>query len=584
MASTTALFTGLSGLNSNSRNLDVIGNNISNVNTFGYKSNKMLFSTMFSRTMSTGTPPGESSGGTNPSQVGLGVQIAGTQRSFTNGALTTTGDSRDLAIEGNGFFVVQRGDQILYTRNGAFRPNSENDLTTISGERLMGWGVDSDFNVVTGDMVNVNVPLGQLTIAQATSQVRFSGNLNAGGALPTQGTRIAIMGTSTNGLQTISTAVPAPTPPDIIDVNSRLVDIEDPASPGSDTPYFVAGESFRLTGAQKGGKTLPDAEMLITATTTVQDLMDFMDEALGITTGQVNPDGGIAGLELDPSTGQILITGNTGSANDVTVEIADLRVIDAAGAVTAKSLHTDKTASSDGESVRTTFTVFDSLGGQIDVDMTMVLESKGNGTTWRYYVESGDDSDIDLVTGGGTVTFDTEGRLSSTGTLAGTIDRVGTGSDTPLGFTIELTSAQQAVTALTSAAGSQLAATSTDGAPIGTLSRFSVGGDGIITGAFTNGMTRTLGQVVLATFSSSEGLVDFGGNMFAIGANSGTAVVSEPLTLGGGRVVGGALELSNVDLGQEFINLILAQTGYSASARVITTTNDLMQQLLALGR
>ena len=97
----------------------------------------------------------------------------------------------------------------------------------------------------------------------------------------------------------------------------------------------------------------------------------------------------------------------------------------------------------------------------------------------------------------------------------------------------------------------------------------------------TNG---TLGQVVLAKFSNPEGLVDVGSNLFRVGPNSGNAGIATPLELGTGKLVGGALELSNVDLGAEFLGLILAQTGYSASTRVIRTTDDLFQQLLSLGR
>src|SRR5712671_2068396 len=109
MASTTALFTGLSGMNANARRLDLIGNNIANANTTAFKSSRMLFSTQFSRTLSAGSPPGPINGGTNPSQIGLGVQIAGTQRDFNGGSISATGDPRDLAIEGNGFFVVDHG-------------------------------------------------------------------------------------------------------------------------------------------------------------------------------------------------------------------------------------------------------------------------------------------------------------------------------------------------------------------------------------------------------------------------------------------------------------------------------------------
>jgi len=123
-----------------------------------------------------------------------------------------------------------------------------------------------------------------------------------------------------------------------------------------------------------------------------------------------------------------------------------------------------------------------------------------------------------------------------------------------------------------------------DGSPLGVLSSFSVGENGTITGGFTNGLTRTIGQLAIANFTNPEGLVDSGNNLFAVGPNSGTALITEPLEFGTGRIIGGALELSNVDLSQEFINMILTSTGYSAASRVVTTTNELMNQLLVLGR
>ncbi len=106
MASTTALFTGLSGLSTNARSLDVIGNNIANVNTIGFKSNRMLFNPIFSQTLSGGTAPSTATGGTNPAQIGLGVGISGTQRNFNNGSISATGVTTDVAIEGDGLFII----------------------------------------------------------------------------------------------------------------------------------------------------------------------------------------------------------------------------------------------------------------------------------------------------------------------------------------------------------------------------------------------------------------------------------------------------------------------------------------------
>ena len=131
---------------------------------------------------------------------------------------------------------------------------------------------------------------------------------------------------------------------------------------------------------------------------------------------------------------------------------------------------------------------------------------------------------------------------------------------------------------------STLAATFRDGAPIGTLTNFGIDSDGIISGAFSNGLVRTLGQVAIATFTNNGGLVDNGNNLFSVGANSGSPVVTTARTLGAGQFAGSSLELSNVDIGEEFIKMILASTGYSASSRVIRTADELMQQLMVLGR
>jgi len=119
-----------------------------------------------------------------------------------------------------------------------------------------------------------------------------------------------------------------------------------------------------------------------------------------------------------------------------------------------------------------------------------------------------------------------------------------------------------------------------DGSQIGTLNSFSVGGDGTITGTYSNGQTKTMGQVALATFANEDGLVDKGGNDFSAGAGSGAAVISTPGELGSGQIVAGALEQSNVDLSTEFVNMIIASTGFSASSRVISTSNELITDLL----
>lgn len=586
MASTTALFTGLAGLNSNSRQLDVIGNNISNVNTTAFKSNRLQFSSAFNRTFSLGTSPNASSGGSNPGQIGLGVTMAGTQRNFSNGAISPTGLNTDLAIEGNGFFVVERSGERFFTRAGAFQPNSENDLVTLSGDRLQGYPVDDQFNIIEGRVEDVNIPVGTLTIAEATQNVTFSGNLNADGDVAQQGSVTSLGAFTTGGV--------APTP-------ATLLTALDPAG------TFVDGNIIELRNAERGGKVIPTAQFEITATSTLGDYMDWLRVNLGIYENGGDDPSDPAGVSTDgsvslggPGGDEIVIVGNPGEINDLNIDTSDLFMLQGTAAgppANATPFAPVKTQVADGESVRTTFVVYDSLGTELQVDLTLVLTSKnGSGTFWRPYLHSSDDTDAaNLLENGmlgsagsedmSLLQFDNFGQLATVGQYNIQVDREDTGALDPLQIALRFNSEADQVSALSNTGGgSTIAAVFQDGSPLGVLSSFSFGENGIITGGFTNGLTRTIGQLAIASFTNPEGLVDSGNNLFSVGPNSGTALITEPLEFGTGRVIGGALELSNVDLSQEFINMILTSTGYSAASRVVTTTNELMNQLLVLGR
>src|SRR5262245_41341999 len=151
MGLTSALYTGLSGLNSSQFRLDVIGDNISNINTTGFKGSRTLFQTQFARTLSGGTKPGDAQGGTNPSQVGLGSQVGAIQRSFLPGSVETTGVPSDLAIEGNGFFVMRTPDnEAVFSRDGAFTLSADNRLISSNGFFVQGYGINSDFELIPG--------------------------------------------------------------------------------------------------------------------------------------------------------------------------------------------------------------------------------------------------------------------------------------------------------------------------------------------------------------------------------------------------------------------------------------------------
>ncbi|MFQ6048243.1 MAG: flagellar hook-basal body complex protein, partial [Phycisphaerae bacterium] len=312
--------------------------------------------------------------------------------------------------------------------------------------------------------------------------------------------------------------------------------------------------------------------------TTVGDLAAWLDEVPGIQSGGTIP--GTPGVTV--VGGQIRIEGNYGEDNELAIGAGDIL---SSGAVSQPfSFDYDATATNaghaSGTSITTSFIVYDSLGTPVSVSLTMVLETKAStGNTWRFYVESPDDTDTDLAIGTGTITFDTDGQaLSTTGTQM-SIDRDDTGAADPLAFDLDLT----AITSLTTESPN-LVQTAQDGFAAGSLSAFSIAEDGLVIGTFTNGLTRTLGQVAVATFANPAGLAAQTNNTFLAGPNSGEPVITAPQTLGTGRILSGALELSNVDLSRQFIGLITASTGFSAGSRVVSTCDELLKELLLITR
>ena len=586
MASTTALFTGLSGLISNSRRLDVIGNNISNVNTTAFKSNRIQFTPTFSRNFSLGSAPSGSTGGTNPGQIGLGVTIAGTQRNFNNGAIGATGVATDVAIEGDGFFIVDVAGSRAFTRSGNFVRNPQSELVTQSGARVMGFSVDEQFNVIEGDLVALSVPVGTLTLAEASRNVIFNGNLNASGTVGSTGSVHQGRAWFTDAAMTI----PATSATDLTTEDVWMSD-----GAGGSVLAFDSStnpKTLTLSGVEKGGKDLETHAFAFSASavagtdgfgTTLGDFTAYLEDILGVDNSAVGVSSNLGGSVTINAGGQLVIQGNEGTVQELGLETADF-VVTAAGGGSGQPLVLTKTGSATGESVRTSFVVYDSLGTPLTIDLTFVLQATAasGGTTWQFVAESNDNDAAARLIGLGEVKFDASGRFLGATNQAFSITRTN-GAVSPLTVNMDFNSGADAVSSLTDSA-SNLAAVYQDGSSIGTLANFSIGEDGTIAGSFTNGLTRAIGQIALAKFSNPEGLVDGGDNVFRTGPNSGTPLVAKPRDFGTGRLVGGALELSNVDLSQEFINMILASTGYSAASRVITTTDELINQLLALGR
>ncbi|HKQ48346.1 MAG TPA: flagellar hook-basal body complex protein [Phycisphaerae bacterium] len=558
MGLTSALFTGLSGLNSSQFRLDVIGDNIANINTTGFKGSRTLFQTQFARTLSSGTKPGTVQGGTNPAQIGLGSTVGSIQRSFTAGSIESTGVPSDLAIEGDGFFILRTPEnEKVFTRDGAFTLSADNRLITTDGFFVQGFGVNQDFELIPGAVSDLTIPLGALTAAKATTAAQLDGTLNSSGVLATQGNILQS--------QILHDAANVP-----ITGATLLTDVRNPAGP----PLLAAGDVITINGIKRGGRDVPAESFIVGTTgTTVTDFLNWMDEVTGIETTA-----GVAGSpgSAVTATGQLELRSNAGTQNAISIASGTLT----SNGTTQIPFTFTETQTANGESATTSFVIYDSLGTPLPVNLTMVLEARTTGSsTWRYYATAAGDSDVDFAVGTGTVTFDANGQFLDSPANSISINRAGSGANDPVPITLNFSRLSGLNTATSS-----LVMSFQDGFSTGTLLDYNIGQDGIITGTFTNGLNQTIGQIALATFSNPAGLIARSNNTYFIGPNSGEARITAPLTLGAGRISAGSLELSNVDLSREFINLITSSTAFSAAGRVISTSDQLLQELLLIGR
>jgi flagellar hook protein FlgE len=564
MSLSAALYAGMSGIDVNQTTMNVVGNNIANVNTTGFKASRVQFSSQSYVTNSDGSPVDGNYGGSNPEQLGLGSQVASVTQDFTQGQISSTGVPSDLAISGNGFFVAQNATTgQTFTRDGQFTLNSNNDLVTSNGSYVQGYGVDTDGNVVTGKLEDISIPVGSQTISKATTKASLTGNLAADGNVSS--------GSSVIDTQNLTTAGgTAPTAATLL--TSVLT-----TSSGAAT--FTSGQVLTLN-AQRNASDLPAKSLTVTATTTVGDLEKFYNNSLGIDTSVAGAGAGLVAGSVAGSA-KLQIVGNGGTANALTIPSAGFA--DATG-VTPLTFTADPTSDPAGESTSTSMTLYDSLGQPVTVQLTTVLQSKTDtGTTWKFYATSGDNQDPanpgNSLVGTGTLSFNTAGQLQSVTGNDLNIHRSETGAQAAMPVTLDF-SGTSALAMDASHSGSEIEMSNQDGIQIGVLSSYSVGGDGTITGTFDNGQTRTLGQVALATFDNNNGLSELGGNYYAAAANSGTPKIGTPETLGSGSIQSGALEGSNVDLSTEFTKMIVASTGFSAASRVITTSDQMLTDLL----
>jgi flagellar hook protein FlgE len=379
----------------------------------------------------------------------------------------------------------------------------------------------------------------------------------------------------------------------IIDSNTLLVNITKRDGFDYENPFKEGSLAFK---GRKGGRISEEKTLQITSTTTVQDLKQFMEEALGIQTDSgdsLNPimaskntivgEGGTINPGSFISNGKLRFVSNTGVDNALGIDLTGFRLTDSLGNVSTPNLSFGSSQKAVGQSAVADFIAYDSLGLPLRVRLTATLEARTDSrTTYRWYADSPDNierGNNDISVGTGLMYFDGNGNFISSTSDTVAINRADLPSTKPLQFSLKMGNLSGLA-----ADKASLAASRQDGSPPGSLTSYVIGEDGTIRGVFSNGITRDLGLIRLARFANPNGLEQRGQNLYAQGINTGLPIEGRPGEDGIGTVSAGALELSNTDVGGDLVNLVLASTQYRSNARVITATQQLFDELLNLRR
>lgn len=553
-----ALSAGVTGLQAHQKMLDIAGNNLANINTTAFKSSRIIFAELLSETIKRASRPTSGIGGTNPQQMGSGVGVAGISPNMSQGNLIDTGNPLDLAIDGEGYFVLSDGQQSIYTRAGAFAVDADNNLvdpgTGYLVQRIGSVGVSEGFQTA-GDS-NIHVPYDVAMAANATSEIKIVGNLDADitGEPQTNVLSSDVMYTTNNG----GTAT-----------GSTLLDDLDQSTSGT---YVSA--TLTVGGYDHDGNDLVDSTpLVVTAATDMDDVIDHINTVLGSS--------GTASLAY----GKITITDTVSGYSK-----SDMKMVFAnSGTADFQEPAYFEIPTVGGEEVKSVdIAIFDTQGGKHFLSGAFVRTNTANiwdmvltSITGNIYEITMDDRRIEGVT------FDASDS-SYTG-LTG-LDS----AEFAITFAHDILN-PQTVAVNMGAAGrldglTQFAGISTavaqkqDGYEAGRLTTVSINEEGTVIGVFSNGIKKNIATLQIALFQNPAALESMGGGYFNFSANSGEAVATQALTGGAGSIHGGALEKSNVDVATEFINMIQAQNGFQANARTIKVANEILRELTDLIR
>lgn len=653
----TALYTGLSGLRVHQSYIDVIGNNLANVSTPGFRGSRVTFSDILSFTVRSGSGPNGNFGGQNPLQIGTGATMATVDTDLSQGTLADTGRTLDVALQGRGFFTLSNGTQTFYSRVGAFGIDGDRTLVDLrTGLRVL--------NSTGGD---ITVPTSDTLPAAPTSQISFQGNLPArvGGPLEeiVQSNTVLKQGTPATKTATASGA------------SAPLFDLTSFA--GDTVLVSVNGAAQQSLQVPASFGTAPVNAQAVAGMFSASGISASFDNAAGTVTINSVKLGAGATLKLDdgPSSNGLLaalglnatLVSGTEAVATTTTDLAQLTArlnpYVAGDSLTISGTNPDGTAFSDtfvygtgpgqdGTTIASLLTFINSTvnsaqasasltaDGNIrltavdkeEADLSLFIgdvASNSGRITWPNFVVSQDGTgpdtavtSIDVVDAQGrthpvTMTFTrsttdptiwdlaaevdaTEGTLTqaSIGQIRfndnGSFNVIGGGTNA-LTFAWNGISATQSVQINLGTSGqfdgvaqlgnaTTVAAVDQDGFAAGTLLNVGFDTNGQLVGFYSNGQSQTLDTLRISMFSNEAGLVRAGDTLFTESPNSDDAIATVANAAGAGSVRAGQLENSNVDIAREFVNLIEAQRGFQANSRVITTTDEILAELMNIVR
>lgn len=449
-----SLFTASSGLRAHQQFLDVVGNNLANVNTTGFKASRLSFSDQFSQTLRAHTLPTGSIGGTNPIQVGNGVKVAATDTIFTQGSLEQTGNSLDLAIQGNGFFVVNDGQQDVYTRVGAFSIDADSRLVdTSTGFRVqrvgvLGEGSPTQPAFQTSGQSDIIVPQTQTLPGRQTTSIEFNGNLDSDAVGPLQ--EVAV-------------------------INSPLTEAGVAASAGTlldnldqTTSAYGVGDTIFITGTNVTGESV-NAQFI--AAGGGADTVGGLINAINAAYGAGSPNGATGTLDAQ---GRITLTANRAGAANLTINLSTSDTI--AGGDTSFNNFVTTVIGKSGDQTTTAIEVFDEQGASHTLTFTFEKQGVNSWDLVSAIDPSGTFSGFDDAVQG--VTFNEDGSFqavggadarevisttqpltTSTGGTASTSSAVGTTLLASLDQAVGLTNGDQLLITGTDVAGNALSST-----------------------------------------------------------------------------------------------------------------------------